>query len=228
MLQNLLGSLAGYLSQVVDPRKLRGRRHSLVALLTAVICGLLCGARGYESLVEWLHALPVEFWHKIGFTRRPPKKDCFRDLLIKLDPDAFQLVVNRWINDVLKLELKPEDLQVFSIDGKVLCNTLTPFADAVKLLAAVDHATGYVLHQLRVPSETNEHKTALVLLESMVLEGKVVVGDAAFCQRDVCQQVLANKGEYLLPVKENQADLRRQIAHEFAADEAAFSPLLST
>jgi hypothetical protein len=49
-------------------------------MLAAVVCGLLCGARGYEGLVEWLHDLPVDFWHFLGFTRWPPKKDYFRDL----------------------------------------------------------------------------------------------------------------------------------------------------
>ena len=52
-------------------------------MLAAVVCGVLCGARGYETLVEWLHDLPVDFWHFLGFTRTPPKKDCFRDLLMK-------------------------------------------------------------------------------------------------------------------------------------------------
>ena len=43
------------LSQVPDPRGRKGRRHSLSAMLTAVVCGVLCGARGYLGVVEWLH-----------------------------------------------------------------------------------------------------------------------------------------------------------------------------
>ena len=80
------GSLLTFLSQVPDPRGRKGRRHSLFAMLTTVVCGVLCGNRGYSQLVEWLHELPVAVWHWMGYTRRPPQLDCFRDLLMKLDP----------------------------------------------------------------------------------------------------------------------------------------------
>ena len=32
--------------------------------IAAVVCGVLSGARGYETLVEWLHDLSVDFWHR--------------------------------------------------------------------------------------------------------------------------------------------------------------------
>lgn len=51
----------------------------------------------------------------------------------------------------------------------------------------------------------------------------LVVGDAMFCQRDVCQEILDSGGDYLLAVKENQPGLLRDIALEFAAQPAARS-----
>jgi hypothetical protein len=222
------GSLFAYMAQVPDPRGRKGRRHPLSAMLAAVVCGLLCGARGYTDLVEWLHDLPVDFWHFLGFTRRPPKKDGFRDLLMKLDPDAFEQALRRWITDELRLTEPTEPLDGLSLDGKSLCATLRAFSRAVHLVSAVDHETGSVLGQLRVDEKTNEHKAALELLATLVVKGRVVVGDAAFCQRDVCQRVLDSGGDYFLAVKENQPGLLRQIEQEFAAPEAVFSPLSAT
>ena len=49
----------------------------------------------------------------------------------------------------------------------------------------------------------------------------VVTGDAMFCQREVCQQVLQQQGHYLFVVKDNQPAPKEAIAAEFAAD---FSP----
>lgn len=193
-------------------------------MLTAVICSLLCGARGYEGLVEWLHDLPVDIWHGMGFTRRPPKKDAFRDLLIKLDPAELDRVLQRWVVTDLGLPDATEALVGISIDGKCLCATLRPYAKAVHLLAAVDHQTGYVLSQTRVDEKTNEHKGALDLLQNLVLNGRVVLGDAMFCQRELCQQVLDAEGDYLIAVKGNQPTLLREIELEFTAEPAAFSP----
>jgi hypothetical protein len=197
-------------------------------MLAAVVCGLLSGVRGYEPLVEWLHDLPVDFWHFLGFTRTPPKKDAFRDLLMKLDPVLLEEVLAEWISQDLLPEAERETPQGISIDGKTLCGTLRPFARAVHLLSAVDHRTGYVLSQCRVDEKTNEHKAALPLLRSLVLEGCVVVGDAMFCQREVCEEILQKGGDYLFSVKDNQPNMHRDIRQELAAPEAAFSPLCPT
>ena len=212
-------------SQVPDPRGRKGRRHSLAAMLTAVVSALLCGNRGYSAIAEWLHDLPVDVWHWMGYTRKPPRQDCFRDLLIKLDPDALEAALARWIGEVLQVELTEDDLAAVSIDGKTLCGTLRPHQRAVHLLAAVDHRTGCVLSQCRVDEKTNEHKAALELLKTIVLQGRVIVGDAMFCQRDLCERIVEDGGDYFLPVKENQPGLLREIRLELAADEAAFSPL---
>ena len=193
-------------------------------MLTAVVCGLLCGARGYEGLVEWLHDQGVDIWHWMGFTRWPPKKDCFRDLLIALDPEALDRVLREWVDAVLGSSGAAEALAGVSLDGKSLCATLRPYARAVHLLSAVDHRTGCVLSQRRVDDKTNEHKGALVLLKNLLLTDRVVLGDAMFCQRDLCEQVLKSGGDYLLAVKENQPTLLREIELEFTAEPAAFSP----
>lgn len=209
------GGLLTHLSQVPDPRGRKGRRHGLSAMLTAVICGLLCGVRGYEDLVEWLHGLPVDVWHWMGYTRRPPKKDCFRDLLMRLNPEALERCLRAWIEVDLKLSVTEDELSGVSLDGKTLCATLRAFERAVHLLSAVDHQTGYVLSQSRVDEKTNEHKAALPLLKSMILHGRVIVGDAMFCQRDLCEHIVEAKGDYLIAVKENQPTLLREISLEF-------------
>lgn len=75
--------------------------------------------------------------------------------------------------------------------------------------------------QIRVDSKTNEHKAALERLGILPLKGKVVVGDAMFCQRDLAEQVVGAGGEYLLVVKDNQPGLEIDIRAGFAFEETA-------
>jgi predicted transposase YbfD/YdcC len=75
-----------------------------------------------------------------------------------------------------------------------------------------------------VDSKTNEHKAALELLGVLALKGKVVTGDAMFTHRDVCTKVIGSGGNYILPAKENQSTLCRDITAVFAAPEAGLSP----
>ncbi len=194
-------------------------------MLTAVVCAVLSGARGYRAIVQWLHFQDAPTWHWMGFTRKPPTRNCFRDLLIAIDPDEFQAVVNAWIES-LELPLSGDSLQAVSIDGKVLCGTLTPHQKAIHLLAALDQQTGCVLSQTVKGSETNEHKAAFDLLKTLVLEGRVIVAAAAFCQKDLCQRIRDGGGHYFVVVKDNQPQLKQDIQSAFAETEG-FSPLHS-
>jgi predicted transposase YbfD/YdcC len=77
------------------------------------------------------------------------------------------------------------------------------------------------LSQVRVDEKTNEAKAALELLRSLVLEGRVITGDAMFCQRELCQEIIDSGGHYFFVVKDNQPTLKEAITAEF---QAAFSP----
>lgn len=215
------------LEQVSDPRGRQGQRHPLTAMLAAVVCATLCGARGFRPIAQWLRLQEPATWHWLGFKRRPPCANCFSDLLQAICPEEFEQAVWEWTRQLQGVAVNEKTLSAVSIDGKTLCGTLQPHQRAIHLLSALDHQTGYVLSQTRVDPKTNEAQTALALLKTLVLEGKVVVGDAMFCQRDVCQTILDSGGDYLLVVKDNQPQLKRDIELAFA-ETKAFSPLPTT
>ena len=151
---------------------------------------------------------------------------CIRDRFLQLDPVEFEHAIRAWMTECLGLDSE-ESLRAVSFDGKTLRGSARQYASAVHLLAAVDHENGCVLSQMRVPDTTNEHKTAFELLKNLVLKDTVIVGDAAFCQRDLSETIIAEGGDYFFSVKENQPGLLQAISHEFAALPAAFSPLRS-
>jgi hypothetical protein len=114
-----------------------------------------------------------------------------------------------------------QTLAAVALDGKTLRGSLDGLERAVHLLSLLDQATGCVLSQTRVESTTNEAKTALELLETLVLAGRVVTADAMFCQREVCRHIRDRGGHYFVVVKDNQPELKASVAAEFRA---AFSP----
>ena len=52
--------------------------------------------------------------------------------------------------------------------------------------------------------------------ELLPVAGNVITGDALYCQRDYCQQLLDAGGDYLVIVKKNQRELYDAIALAFA------------
>lgn len=193
----------------------------MAAMTAAIVCGVLSGARGYAAIAQWMRAQPTEIWHLLGFRRRPPTRNGYRKLLLKVLPEAFERAVREWVAACLGEPVGNESLAAVAIDGKTLCGTLMPHQRAIHLLALYDQRTGGVLSQLAVDPKTNEAKAALELLKTVVLKGRVVTGDAMFCQREVCQQILDGGGHYFVVVKDNQPELKAAIAAEFTA---AFSP----
>lgn len=211
------------LEQLSDPRGRQGQRHPFSAMLAAVICATLCGARGFKPIAQWLRLQEPKTWHWLGFKRRPPCGNCFTDLFKLIDPDEFERTIREWTESLEGIQMDDQSLQAVSMDGKTLCGTFERHRRAVHLLAAFDHQTGYVLSQTSVDPATNEAKTALELIKTLFLEGKVIIGDAMFCQREVCQHILDSGGDYFVVVKENQPTLKKDVQLAFA-DATAFSP----
>jgi len=75
-------SLPSFLATVPDPRSRRGRQHPLPAILTAVCCAIMCGAKSYEAIGQWVQDQDIRLMHLLGFTRRPPKAAIFWDGII--------------------------------------------------------------------------------------------------------------------------------------------------
>src|SRR5262249_10143325 len=119
---------------------------------------------------------------------------------------------------------------VIALDGKTVRGSKDGEAPGQHLVAAYAADAQAVLAQVRVDAKTNEHKAALQLLGILPLRGRIVTGDALFCQRDLCAKVVAGGGDYVLAVKDNQPSLADDIAAGLAYQEqarrltAAFSP----
>jgi DDE_Tnp_1-associated len=225
------GSLLSFLAAVPDPRSRHGRRHSLPAILALVCCAIMCGARSYAAIAQWAEDQDIVLMHQLGFTRKPPKLGGIRKVLMALNLKAFEEALTRWAETLLSRPT-PTDRsppEAFALDGKSACGSFDGLEKAVHLLSFLAHESGLTLAQTAVPdggeNKTNEHKTALRLLAGLVLEGRLVTGDAMFCQRDLSQQVINEKGHYLWFVKENQPTLLNDIKMAFAPSvEGAFSP----
>ena len=219
-------SLLDFLATVPDPRSAHGRRHSLPAMLAAVCCAILCGARGFKPIAQWLHDQDIALAHALGFTRTPPRWGAFRKLLIDLDPVAFEDALARWAEAAAGAAVGTDSgLVPVALDGKAVRGSIGRHEGAVHLLSAMAQRCGLTLRQAEVGTKTNEHKAALKLLKDLVLEGRVITGDAMFCQRDLCAQVVADGGHYFVVVKENQPGLLRDLSDAFTqAADTALSP----
>jgi len=221
MEEAVAGSLLAHLARVPDPRDAKGQRHPLRPLLAIASAAILCGARSFAAIAQWGRCQDLGLLHRLGLKRSPPSAGAFRYLFERLDPAALEAALRDWVSPLLPAPAGGPP-QPLAMDGKSLRGSRCALRPAVHLLSVLDQATGCVFSQAAVGDKTNEPKAALALLEGLVLEGRVVTGDAIFCQKELAGQIRRQGGHYLFQVKENQPTLLRDVE---AAFEAAFSPL---
>jgi hypothetical protein len=204
-----------------DPRRAQGKRHPLPALLGLAVVAMLAGMSGYEAIVQYGKERGWDFLQHLGFTTKWGLcKATYSRVFRRIDVADFEARVSRWIQG----RLAPSDAPHLAIDGKTARGSRDGGTPGAHLVSAYAPDVKAVLAQLRVDAKTNEHKAALQLLGVLPLKGKVVTGDAMFTHRDVCAEVIDGGGDYLLPAKENQPTLCRDIAAAFAEPLAGLSP----
>jgi hypothetical protein len=197
-------ALVDLLAQIPDPRARRGVRHPLSAILALAVLAMLTGVKSYTGIAQFGRDKGASLAHALGFRRgKTPAISTFSEVFRILDIEAFEAILSRWIASRL-----PSDAErVISLDGKNLRGSKDGDAPGQHLVAAYASDTKAVLAQVRVDAKTNEHKAALQLLGILPQGGTVFVGDAMFCQRDLCAKIVDGGGYYVFFVKDNQPSL---------------------
>lgn len=205
-------SLWDAFSAVPDPRDPSGRRHPLQAVLTLTCVAMMSGCRSLYATAQFGRDRGAEFAAALGFTRdQTPCCATLHYLFAALDRVAFEDAIRTWLKGQ-----QGRGWHALNIDGKTLRGTQGHELPAVHLLAAYAHEAHLVLEQIPVGAQTNEHKAALELLNMLSVKGKVVTGDAIFCQRDLSRKISRKGGDWIWPVKKNQPELRACLELAFA------------
>ena len=189
-------SLVEVLATVEDPRKARGKREPLSAILALAVAATLCGAEGYQAIADWgrNHGAPMA--RALGFTcEKTPCAATFCNIFRRLDRQSFEQALARWAEAVLQALPPPKGvLEAIAVDGKTLRGSQRQGALDVHLLSALSHRLGLTLYQQAVAEKTNEVGAVPELLTGLFLEGRVLTVDALLCQREIARAVRSQGG----------------------------------
>ena len=211
-------TLFDILATLPDPRGRHGQIHPLPAILGLVALGLLLGRTSLAGIARLGRQYGPPLAHAHGFRRgKTPSTSTLSRTLQTLAPDHLEGALARWVRGRIDLAA----VEHLSLDGKTLRGARDGGLPGQHLLAAYAPAAQAVLAQMRVDATTNEHKAALRLVGVLPVAGKVVLGDAILCQRDLAEQVVDSGGDYVLIAKDHQPALAADVAAGFAFEAAA-------
>ena len=161
-----------------------------------------------ESRAEWLKQ-----W--LELPNGIPSHDTIQRVFNKLDPQRFRRASSRGCKRFL-----------LSRRGKWSPSTARPSVARagvgeveLHLVSAWASANGITLGQMKVNAKSNEITAIPELLKLLVLKGCVVTLDAMGCQTAIAEQIVAQKADYVLAVKQNQGQLYQHVESMFALAE---------
>src|SRR5579859_2487756 len=217
-------SLEGYFGDMPDPRVVGRCEHKLVDIIIIGICGVLCGAEGWEDIEEFGQSKASWLRQFLELPCGIPSHDTFRRVFSLLDATAFQERFARWVERVFSVERG----QVIAIDGKTVRGSHDKRAGqgAIHLVSAWASESGLLLGQRKVDDKSNEITAIPELLKSLYVAGCIVTIDALGCQKDIAQTILEQGADYVLALKGNQGQLHQDVQEWFEwAQESHFKDM---
>lgn len=210
------------LSTLPDPRDNRGKSHSLVFVIVAVILALLVGRATMSSIHRYVE-------NKINWLRqvtgiphaRPVSRAHLPRLLNQIPWSSLDEQINHFFNR--PLILNPGKRQWTAIDGKVLRGS-SKSAEKQAIVHAIGHDDQSEFAQARQSgTKASEIPVVRQLLSDSGLAAQKVTFDAHHCNPETLTQIASAQGTYLTQVKQNQPILLGQCQQLAATEDALFT-----
>src|ERR671933_1094235 len=209
-------------TRVPDPRRRQGVRFPLPAILTMAVAAILANHLSLLAIAEWGAAQPVAIKRVLGFPKeRTPHYSTLQRLFRRLDPDALATALRDFFAPQSLGEVPTRGSAGVALDGKAQRGRLPHEAartHPVHGVSAFCHTLGTVLAQVALDQQAHEAELTVAseLIAQLNWQGRGLTGDARYCQRRLCAQVVEAGGDYLFLADANQPTLQADIEQLFA------------
>lgn len=202
-------------SEVKDHRRGPAVKHDLKEMIVMAICAVLCGCDSWVDVADW--CAEEEDWLKdfLVLAKGTPSHDTFGEVFRILDAEVFERCFRQWIASLVGVVEG-----VVAFDGKTVRGSKDGANTALHLVSAYATELGVSLGQEGSAGKGNELAAIRALLDTLVLKGCIVTLDALGCQTDVAAKIVAQGGDYVLAVKDNQKTLSEAVTEFFTTAEA--------
>ncbi|SRR5579883_1051118 len=215
MLQGIFVEIFGSLK---DPRVNRTKKHLFLDVVGLALFAVLAGAQCYTEIEDFCRHHKTWLKDYFALPNGIPSHETFSRVFSAISPKAFQECFDTWLKSII--DLLPEN--VIAIDGKSI-RASKRVGQGLKALHVVNTwscANGISLGQMIVDDKTNEITVIPDVLKKLCIEGAIITIDAMGCQKEIAEQIIDQKGDYILRVKSNQSALHEAMETTFKQAES--------
>jgi predicted transposase YbfD/YdcC len=196
-----------------DPRDIRGKKYKLIDILIMTIYGLLCGLKDFTNIADFMKLKEDYFTELLKLENGTPSHDCLSDLFASIDSKKFMEIFIEWTKDIVEIKSGKK----ISIDGKAVKSATDKInnGNIPYIVSAFIGEIGLSIGQVKVDDKSNEITAIPDLLDLLEIDGAIITIDAIGTQEEIVNKIVAKNAHYVLPVKDNQKELRKQIKSQF-------------
>lgn len=196
-----------------DSRDERGKKYKLIDILIMTIYGLLCGLKDFTNIADFMKLKEDYFTKLLNLENGTPSHDCLSDLYASIDPKQFMKIFIEWTKDILEKKTGKK----ISIDGKAIKSATDKInnGNIPYIVSAFIGEIGLSMGKVKVDDKSNEITAIPELLDLLDIEGATITIDAIWTQEDIVNKIVNKGGHYVLPVKDNQRILKKEIKSQF-------------
>lgn len=196
-----------------DPRDIRGKKYKLIDILIMTIYGLLCGLTDYTNIADFMKLKEDYFTKLLKLENGTPSHDCLSDIFARIDPKKFMELFIEWTKEIIENRTGKK----ISIDGKAIRSATDKInnGNIPYIVSAFIGELGLSIGEVKVDDKSNEITAIPDLLDLLEIEGAIITIDAIGTQEDIVNKIVEKGAHYVLPVKDNQRELRKQIKSKF-------------
>jgi predicted transposase YbfD/YdcC len=149
-----------------------------------------------------------------------PSHDVLNRLYNRLDTKEFNTCFIKWTRTIAA----ESNNRVVAIDGKTIRGMASNFGDSkLHIVSAFCAKNSLCLGQVKVDNKSNEITAIPELLDLIAIKGCIITIDAMGCQKNIAKKIIEKQADYILMVKDNQAELKEQIEKVFRIQKSEIS-----
>lgn len=196
-----------------DPRDIRGKKYKLIDVLIMTIYAILCGQEDYVNIADFMKLKEDYFKELLNLENGTPSHDCLSDLYARIDCKKFMKIFIEWTKELVQNKTG----KIISIDGKAVRSATDKIngGNIPYIVSAFLGDVGLSIGQVKVDDKSNEITAIPELIELLEIEGATITIDAIGTQEEIINKIVSKGGHYVLKVKDNQKELKKDIKKYF-------------
>ena len=188
-------------ARIPDPRRRQGTRLPLPAILTMAVAASFAKHLSLLAIAEWGRAQSPAIKRALGFPKDgTPHTATLQRLFHRLDPDGLATALPAFFDPQTPGEAPERGSAGVASDGKAQRGRLpheTTRTHPVHGVSAFSQTVGTLLAQLALDQQAHEGELTVAsdLIDQIDWQGRVLTGDARYCQRRLGAQVVEAGGD---------------------------------